>query len=328
VGIWPRFIEPHLLTLARHIIPIPTLPKVLNGMRILHFSDLHFSRYSSPSFLRRLKSKILSLSPDLILFSGDLLSYAEVPDTPLADIFFSDLTAPLGIFACLGNHDYNKYATVDGSGNISYGQPDCHPVIQGFNKLLGIPAVPRKHEAPLVPNEALLKFYDSYAITLLHNETVRVGTQDHYLNLTGLGDPSTGNCAPFSAYKGWDMQAPGIVLAHSPEVYSHLTSFPGNLFLFGHTHGGQINLPFIGKRLLGPNHALKSGLYIRDGRPLFVSRGVGSTFPFRLFAPPNIALFTLVQGGEITEPTLARERLEQADPPLASPQIYRVDEQS
>jgi len=322
VGIWPRFIEPYLLTLSKYTIPIPTLPKELEGMQVVHFSDLHFNQYSSPSFLNRLKNKIQKISPDLILFSGDLLSYAAFPNRSLADSFFSDLSAPLGIFACLGNHDYDKYATVTTSGTISYGPPDCHPVIQGFNKLFGIPTPSTGHAAPLLPNEELVHFYKFHGVTLLHNETVRVGTQEHFLNLTGIGDLSTGNCSPFIAYKGWDIQAPGIVLAHSPEIYSHLTSFPGDLFLFGHTHGGQVNLPFIGKRLLGPNHALRSGFYIKDGRPLFVSRGVGSTFPFRLFAPPNIALFTLVRGGEIRETGAPVELLKpaQADP-LAS--IYQ-----
>jgi len=329
VGIWPRFIEPRLLSLAKYTLPIPTLPKALQGIRILHLSDLHFNCYSSPSFLNRLKTKIQSLSPNLILFSGDLLSYATLSNKTLADDFFTGLSAPLGIFACLGNHDYNRYATIDSKGTISYGQPDCHPVIQGVQKVLGISAASNEDIDSLVPNEELVHFYRSHGVTLLHNETVRVGTHDNFLNLTGIGDLNTGNCEPFTAYKGWDIQAPGIVLAHNPEIYSHLTSFPGNLFLFGHTHGGQINLPFIGKRLLGPNSSLRSGLYVRDERTLFVSRGVGSTFPFRLFAPPNIALFTLVQGGKERASALTKELFEpvvQADPSIASPQISRKNE--
>ena len=151
--------------------------------------------------------------------------------------------------------------------------------------------VPRANilSPPLPMNEELLRFYSDHNVTLLDNETVHIGRDTHRFNLTGLGEITAGHLVPTTAYKGYDRRVPGIVFAHNPDAYSALSYFPGDLFLFGHTHGGQVNLPFLWERITPLNDtSLKSGLYLRDGRTIFVTRGVGATFPFRLFAPLSL----------------------------------------
>ena len=300
VGLYPRFVEPNIVSVSRVSIPLPNLPLALDGMKIVLFSDLHVNKYSSPRFLNRLQKTISRLSPDLIVFAGDLLSYADLPRPDLAGQFFDSLTAPLGVFACLGNHDYTEYTTTDSSGNAVRGAANGHPIIQGLKRLFGAPrsSLQSPLTAPLCLNEELLRFYSDHNVSVLHNETVHVGTGAHRVNLTGLGDLTSGNLFPSKAYKGYDPRSPGIVFGHNPDSYSQLSYFPGDLFLFGHTHGGQVNLPFIWEKITPLiDKSLKNGLYQRDGRTLFVTRGVGATFPFRLFAPPQVALFTLHRGG-------------------------------
>ena len=322
IGIWPRFIEPQLLFVARHTVAIADLPQALDGMKILHFSDLHFCRYSSPSFIRRLQRKISSLSPDLILFSGDLLSYSQFNQKELAEELFSNISAPMGLFACLGNHDYNHYATLSPSGKISYGHSEEHTVVQGLRKIFGQPAVSgtTDEKVILTPNKELVEFYRAHHVTLLHNETTQVGPTGQSLNITGLGDTMANDCRPTDAFKKWNIQSPGIILAHNPEIFANIQNLPGDLYLFGHTHGGQVNIPFIRGQLLGTKHELHSGFYQKFDKTIFVSRGLGAPFPFRFLTPPNIALLTLVKGGKARGRTPNRQlfSLPQEIPTLAT----------
>ncbi len=300
VGIYPRFIEPRLLFTSRHRLCFPNLPPSLDGMKVLFLSDLHINHYSSAHFLRRLRKTISRLCPDLILFSGDLLTYSRLPRPDLASEFFANLNPPFGIFACLGNHDYAEYSTLDTEGASVCGYPNGHPLLQGLKRLFGAPRSSRQHPlaAPLAFNKELLRFYADHHVTVLDNETVHIGQGTHRINLTGLGDITAGHLSPTTAFKGYDLRLPGIIFSHSPDAFSQLSYFPGDLFLFGHTHGGQVNLPFLWERITPlRDKSLKSGLYPREGRTVFVTRGVGTTFPFRLFAPPQIVLFQLMRGG-------------------------------
>ena len=299
-GLYPRFIEPNLITVSRKVVPLPTLPPALDGMKVVLFSDLHINQYSSSQFLLRLHKTISRLSPDLILFAGDLLSYAVLPRQELAAQFFDSLSAPLGIFACFGNHDYSEYTTTDQSGTAVRGAANGHPIIQGLKRLFGAPrsSLQSPIRAPMPLNEELLRFYSDHNVAVLHNETVHVGTDAQRINLTGLGDLTSGHLLPSKAYKGYDPRTPGIVFGHNPDSYTYLSYFPGDLFLFGHTHGGQVNVPFIWEKITPLiDKSLRNGVHHRDGRTIFITRGVGATFPFRLFAPPQVALFTLHRGG-------------------------------
>jgi predicted MPP superfamily phosphohydrolase len=330
-GIYPRFIEPRLLLTSRQRLFFPTLPPSLSGMKVLLFSDLHINATSSPRFLNRIQHTIARLNPDLILFSGDLLTYSKLPRPDLAATFFDALSAPFGVFACLGNHDYQEYSTLDASGEPVAGDPNGNPLLQGIKRLLKSPRSPRQHPliSPLPLNTDLLRFYADHNVTVLNNETVHIGRGIHRINLTGLGDLTSGHLLPSNAYKGYVISQPGIVLAHNPDTYSHLSYFPGDLFLFGHTHGGQVNLPFLWERITPLlDTSLKSGLYHRDGRMIFVTRGVGATFPFRLFAPPQLVIFELFRGGKIRSEALAPSFVEttSATPSFAASRAVRTEE--
>jgi uncharacterized protein len=330
LGIYPRFIEPRLLTVTRKKVCIPNLPQQLSGLRIAFISDAHLNSYFSDHFMDRIQKKLTLVKPDLILFGGDLLTYASLSDPKRVGRFLSMLKAPLGVFACLGNHDYAEYSTLDVSGKTIHEKAPLHPILQGFQRLFGISRTADESiitkELPLNPD--LLALYEKYDIILLHNKTVQIGKGPYRINVTGLGDLTSGHCNPHVAFKQYDVRYPGIILAHNPDSYAKLTYFPGNLFLFGHTHGGQVNLPFLWERITPmKNTSLKSGLYQRDGRTIFVTRGLGATFPFRLFAPPQIAVIELNRYGPIpvlessvlfdtvaSKPTLAITRVPRDEP--------------
>jgi hypothetical protein len=297
LGIWPRYIEPNVLTCRNVLIPLEMLPRELSGMTLVHISDLHFSSYSSKRFLERASERIRKLAPDCIVLTGDLLTYAELEDRTLAEEFLLSLSAPLGCFASLGNHDYSSYVSLARDGTFCLMQDKIPTVLQGFWRLISSKKMAENPEVqePLAIHEAIQPLLAKTGWTLLHNETCQIGTTTHHINLTGLGDLMCGNFRPMEAFRNCDPRVASLVLSHNPDTFALLNAWPGDLILSGHTHGGQINLPFIWKRITPTrDKTLKSGLVARSKRFLYINRGLGAPFPFRLFAPPEITKITLV----------------------------------
>jgi predicted MPP superfamily phosphohydrolase len=159
---------------------------------------------------------------------------------------------------------------------------------------------------PLAEHQELRTLFEQSGFTVLHNDTVQIGKGRARLNITGLGDLMANQCIPHEAFAHYDPRYPSIVLSHNPDSFDLLEHYPGDLLLFGHTHGGQVNIPFMWKKITPiKNLAMKSGLISKNGRFLYINRGLGSTFPFRWFAPPEITRFTLVRSGPQTAPLLS-----------------------
>lgn len=298
IGIWPRFIEPHLLFSSKITIPIPTLPPSLSNLKIAFFSDLHWNQYLSFDFLARLQNKIQKAKPDIIVFGGDILSYGKMYEKEQLETFLKALKAPLGVFSILGNHDYLEYTTESGTGEPLIYPPKHASILWGLKKLFHhTPPQGKTRTVPIIKNEELIALYKTCGITLLQNECVQIGTDSQKLNLVGLGDLTSGHFDPLQAFSEWDNRFPGIVLEHNPNTIPALTSKPGDLLLFGHTHGGQVNLPFFIKRLVYlANPSFKSGLLsLTPLKKAYISRGIGSCYPFRWFSPPEVVFITLTQ---------------------------------
>src|ERR1700722_3315000 len=102
-----------------------------------------------------------------------------------------------------------------------------------------------------------------------------------------------GRFKPDLAFKDYNPAYTGIVLAHNPDCGPELKNYPGDVILSGHTHGGQINLPWLWKRFtLMKNMQYKRGLWKIGNKFMYVNRGIGSVMKFRWFAIPEILLLT------------------------------------
>ncbi len=102
---YPVLVEPNWLDVTRVRIPIPNLPEPLNGLRIVQFSDVHLGRYTREWYLRHLVRVLGDLRPDVLVFTGDMVTRGDGAITGWLRTF-AGLQAPLGVWGVLGNHDH------------------------------------------------------------------------------------------------------------------------------------------------------------------------------------------------------------------------------
>jgi uncharacterized protein len=297
VGIWPRFIEPRLLHISHIEIPIPQLPTGLEGLRIAQFSDLHFNPGVSEHRLNKIRKKILAEKPDIIVFTGDFLCDSVLAEGDKLQRFLRSLSAPYGCFAVLGNHDYGEPISVNERGEYDIIRGNESFIKKGFKRLFGklpLKGVTTERAKKVELNHRLLTLLTETPFQLLHNASRLVRIGDDGINICGLGEYMIGRCDPERAFEYYDPKYPGLILVHNPDGFPMLHSYPGNLVLSGHTHGAQVNLPYLSERLTLMEHPeYLRGLFKVHNKTLYVNRGLGSSLPFRWRAIPEISIFTL-----------------------------------
>jgi hypothetical protein len=265
--LWSMLHEPHALAISTLAIPSLGLPGAAPPIRLLHLSDLHVER------LTRRESHLLQLiqqaQADLIVITGDYLnlSYVNEP-TARAEVqkVLAKITAPYGVYATLGS-------------------------------------------PPVDPRDTTPSLFEGTAIRLLRDEVAVLTLPDgRTLSLIGMDcdHDLTGDAYVFNELiKLAPANSAKMLLYHSPELMPVVQQHPVDLYLCGHTHGGQVRLPFYGAILtssaLGKRYEM--GRYTENNTTLYISRGIGleglSAPRMRLLCPPEIILFTLSGNGEI-----------------------------
>lgn len=252
-------IEPKLLDINNFPIRHKSIPKSFNHFKIVQFSDTHLGfQYDRKQFMT-LVDQINKLKPDLIFFTGDLL---DAPNQYLEGDkiipLLKKLHAPFGKFAIYGNHDHGGYGSDIYKSIIEQGD---------FNLLLN--------------SHKQVKLLDGSSLYIIGIDDAMLGNPDISKALAGV---------PEDSYK--------ILLSHAPDLADEASELNIQLQLSGHSHGGQIQIPFIGA-LVKPPFAEKyhEGFYEIGGTPLtlYVNRGIGTTrLPFRFLSKPELTVFTLV----------------------------------
>ena len=172
--------------------------------------------------------------------------------------------------------------------------PNLADILAGAQARLGNIAVPGNHE--LWTNLVYIRrvLHDRAGIRILRNENIALPNEDD-VYITGLDSFSAGFPRPGVI----DNTPPGsrhIVLAHEPDSFNGLTDSRIRLQISGHTHGGQVRLPYYGALFLpGWGRDYQEGLHTaNDGRQLYVNRGIGTlTLHLRINCRPEITVFEL-----------------------------------
>jgi predicted MPP superfamily phosphohydrolase len=248
------------------------LPPAFDGYQIAHISDLHLgSLHGHQKKLKRAIDLINNESPDLILFTGDLVNNLAEETVGWEDLL-ADLRARDGSFAILGNHDYGEY----------YDWPDENAHQENMKKLI--------------------KAHEDSGFTLLLNRSVRISRGNEDIFLAGV---ENWGLPPFKQYGDLvqalkDIPDTGfkILLSHDPSHWDEEVTDKTNvhLTLSGHTHGMQFGIR-IGKFRWSPvqlKYPRWIGLYQQGYQYLHVNPGLGYIgYAGRIWIPPEISVITL-----------------------------------
>lgn len=254
-GVW-GLVEARAVVLSERLLPVPALDQDVRGLRIAHLSDFHLG---APGFNRsaalRAADLVMGHDPDLIAITGDLMSHPRGASA-LREVC-ARLAAPLGVYACLGNHDIGD---VRDPLSRPGGMPDA----------------------------------EELGLVVLEDASVVVEHRGTTIAVTGLA-PVRPEHATGSPVRSPDADLE-VILAHYPETFDRLDPQRRCIVLSGHLHGGQICLPRpAGRiRLSQRGRHYTEGVYHRDLATMHLSRGTGTTFvPFRVLARPEATILVL-----------------------------------
>jgi hypothetical protein len=170
----------------------------------------------------------------------------------------------------------------------------CAEALGALDAPAGVWAVLGNHDHN---NDAELttRALERHGVSVLDNANTTLTRGADSLQLAGIDDLGWGKTDWTRALRGLDVRRPSLLLSHEPAVFDLEETRPFSLIISGHTHGGQITLPFVGApaRFLD-NFRYLRGLYERGATQLYVSRGTGMIgLPIRLGARPEIAVLRL-----------------------------------
>jgi len=243
----------------RKSLVLPKWPSYLDGFRIGHISDLHFTGHLHPDFYRIAFAELQSLRPDFIALTGDIIDKQKC--LPWITDLLGNLEAKHGKFFVLGNHDKRLPDTeairerLREGGWIDLGSQVVATDIHGHPLLLA------GHELPWFGSEPSMSDYETES---------RHSSESQHDNFR-------------------------LALAHSPDAFDWAQREGVHLLLAGHTHGGQVRLPGIGPIVAPSWYGSKfaSGVFYRKPTLMHVSRGLAGVHPLRFRCAPEIAILEL-----------------------------------
>jgi predicted MPP superfamily phosphohydrolase len=266
VALYSGEVERHWVDVTRHEFFLKDLPESFEGLRCVQLSDIHLDEYTEPFFLREVIRKVNHLKPDIVFLTGDYISigprsskFAIRASWHCAQILGDGLQCRQR-YAVLGNHDFAA--------------------------------------GPQDVSEAL----SSHGIQMLNDRALPLERNGARIWLAGTLDainnaPNLERAIPASIRN--QPGEPVVLLCHEPDYADTLLKTSAgravSLMLSGHTHGGQVHLPFAGPFTL-PYMGRKyvRGWYRLEHMQLYVNRGIGTVgIPFRFNCPPEITEFTL-----------------------------------
>lgn len=255
-------ISRHEISIERRNILLDRLPDPFRGLRMVQISDFHYAEYTEPFFIREVVRHVNRLKPDVVVFNGDYVTDGMFPQKKTRAFAYKCVEILSGVecplrYAVLGNHD----ATFAKSSVIDA------LTIHGFSLL-------NNAFTPLERDGKRLWFAGSGDVV------------DHQMDLDQAIPPA-------SRTNG----EPVILIVHEPDVLPLVARHHVDLMLAGHTHGGQVRIPFLPPIFHLPEYGKRyvEGHFRLGPTQLYVNRGIGTVgLPLRFNCPPEITEITLV----------------------------------
>jgi predicted MPP superfamily phosphohydrolase len=257
--LYAREVEPRRLEVVRLELTLPRLAAAFDGYRIVQIGDLHLDDWSKPERLDRTAEMVNEERPDLVVVTGDFASYsARRLDTGRLVGALRRLSAPDGVLAILGNHDY------------------------------------------LTDVKLIRQCIREAGLTELINEVVTLERGGSELPVAGIDDVMEGRSRLDLVLGELPESGAAVLLAHEPD-FADVAAATGrfDLQLSGHSHGGQVRVPLLGRAVLPPfSQRYTRGLHRVGGMLVYTNRGLGTVHArLRFGCRPEITALTLRSPG-------------------------------
>lgn len=256
---WKMYRDTTRVVVENISLPVEDLPEPLHGFKIAHISDIQGDEYTGRKEISGYIRKLNEQNPDLVIFTGDLISYGT-DFIEMSAREFGKAEARHGVYAVVGDHDYWA-----GTGEVK----------QALNEA---------------------------GVSLLEDENIRIPVDSSFfVVLTGVTEVYSQRSNPetVDSLSRNTRNAPLKVFA-SHQVNDYLIDSARkhdfDMMLAGHTHGGQIRVPFMGMDFSASERETEyvSGLYREESLPIHVNNGLGFTLgPIRYNAPPTVTVIKL-----------------------------------
>lgn len=262
--IYTHKIEPNKLVINEYKVESKNLPKHFHGIKLVHFTDLHYGTTIKEKQLKKIIKKINNIEPDIVVFTGDLIDRKVTLTTKITNELINELKkikVTVGKYAVTGNHD---------------------ELFPAYNNII------TKSGFSLLDNDYELIYYKDYEpilISGLNTNDIDINKAMVYLN--NKDDENIDK--ELVNYK--------IVIMHMPDYIKDLKENNIDLVLAGHSHNGQVRIPFIGA-LLKPIGAKTyyEPYYKIKSTDFFISSGLGtSVLELRMFNKPSFNLYRLTK---------------------------------
>jgi hypothetical protein len=257
--LYAREVEPRRLEVVRLELTLPRLAAAFDGYRMVQIGDLHLDDWSKPARLDRIVEMVNAESPDLVAITGDFASYsARRLDTGRLVGALRRLSAPDGVLAILGNHDY------------------------------------------LTDVKLIRRCIREAGLTELINEVVTLRRGGSEFHVAGIDDVMEGRSRLDLVLGKLPESGAAVLLAHEPD-FADVAAATGrfDLQLSGHSHGGQVRVPLLGRAVLPPfSQRYTRGLHRVGGMLVYTNRGLGTVHArLRFGCRPEITALTFRSPG-------------------------------
>lgn len=261
IVIYSRYVGTTGLITKEETIWTKDIDDSFDGIKIVHFSDLHYLRVNHKDELKNIVSEINLINPDIVVFTGDLIDKDfDISDEDKEELInlLKEIKCKYGKYAIIGNHDYFK----DEEEFINiYKESEFNLLINSYDIIYG---------------ENNDKLFIGGTDTYSYDEADIDKIMDYFNDNEDI------------SYK--------IILIHEPDYADNIINkYNINLILSGHSHNGQVNIPII-KNLFLPYGAQKyyENYYKLGNTDLYISSGIGeSRVNFRLFNGPSINFYRI-----------------------------------
>lgn len=253
--LYSRFIGTIGLNTKEYTIEDNNISNDFDGIKIVHFSDMHYKRMITKDRIDKIINEINLINPDIVIFTGDLIDQDS-------EINEDDITYLKKVLSKI-NAKYGKYSVI---GNHDYS----------------------------IDIEILRSIYKESNFNLLENSYDIIYGKDN--NKLYIGGISTGAFSDTVLNKmKYDEESYKIIILHEPDYTDEIISLNPNLILGGHSHNGQVNIPYL-KKYFVPTGSKKyyDEHYLVNNTNLYISSGIGvSRYNFRLFNHPSINFYRI-----------------------------------